>query len=425
MGFYRKKTIMEPITSVVTTDQVYKTWPGSPTVPKAFMYTTKTRYRQKKPYNLNLPYNYWRAEVLSYKVGTAATNYVTMDVESAYAGQGPFIHNNTFTNNTTFTKAQRLVSDVTYKARERFIGAMKGSAGIGVGLVESKRSMDMIKKRALQLFRFSRALRRGRISDAAKILGVKNHPSYHAIAKNLSVRGQVRGAKSKHELILRRKAQKAIFTDDDRMYSNLFLEFHFGWSPLVADVYDSIDVLQREIPAGRIVGRAKEIGVALDISIPGTATHREKNYHVLNVNAVVGATVSIKNPNLALANQLGLINPATLVWEVIPFSFVIDWFVNVGDFLGSFTEFAGYSVSDPFVRVYSSDVSEFSTWNSVWDGITTTWNLTNTTMYKGSGASRVLALPGVELKVRTPWRVSPTRAATAISLLIQQFTGKH
>jgi hypothetical protein len=33
------------------------------------------------------------------------------------------------------------------------------------------------------------------------------------------------------------------------------------------------------------------------------------------------------------ANRLGLTDPVSLLWEVIPYSFVIDWFVNVGDFL--------------------------------------------------------------------------------------------
>lgn len=35
----------------------------------------------------------------------------------------------------------------------------------------------------------------------------------------------------------------------------------------------------------------------------------------------------------ATAARLGLTNPAELLWELIPFSFVVDWFLQVGDFL--------------------------------------------------------------------------------------------
>lgn len=34
-------------------------------------------------------------------------------------------------------------------------------------------------------------------------------------------------------------------------------------------------------------------------------------------------------------SRLGLTNPALLAWELVPFSFVADWFVNIGDCLQS------------------------------------------------------------------------------------------
>lgn len=43
----------------------------------------------------------------------------------------------------------------------------------------------------------------------------------------------------------------------------------------------------------------------------------------------------IEDPNVAWASSLGLLNPAVLAWESVPFSFVIDWFLPVGNFLQS------------------------------------------------------------------------------------------
>lgn len=406
---------MNPITNVTKTSNVLANW-GSPT-PANIVYNTKTMYRQKKPYTLNLPYSRWGGYVKSWKQGYTTAVNCDLTSSSSETGCHFFSHVNGKLQNTSFTAANKLVSDVTALARERFVQQMKGNAGLGVDLVEAKQSMSMIEKRGLQIFDFVRALRKGRISRAAEILGVQKHPSYNRIARDLSVRGQLRKMRFKKRIELNRKAQQAILTDGDKMFSDLFLEFHFGWSPLVSDVYDSIDVLQRDIPMGRIIGRAKRKGEVIDLSGVRSGA-RYSNKHCIDVNVVVGASVQMNNPNLALANQLGLINPASLVWEVVPFSFVVDWFFTVGDFLGSFTEFAGYTISDPFTSTYTHDISNFGFWDN------RSGAFGASAEFEGWSANRVLSIPSVTLKMRTPWQLSPTRAATAISLLVQQGFGR-
>lgn len=39
--------------------------------------------------------------------------------------------------------------------------------------------------------------------------------------------------------------------------------------------------------------------------------------------------------------DLGLTNPPALLWEVIPFSFVVDWFIGIGDYLSSLDALIG------------------------------------------------------------------------------------
>jgi hypothetical protein len=280
---------------------------------------------------------------------------------------------------------------------------MKGNAGIGVDLAERKQSMSMIAKRSTQLLTAMRSLRRGKIPSFLK-------PGTRQL--HLSAR--------ERQLEIRRLNRKIDKRDSDRLIkqrdkevADLFLELHFGWEPLVKDIYAAIDVLQGPIPIGRIVGRSRRKSVFIDLSSTGGGI-KVTNKHCINVKATVGASVSINNPNLALANQLGLINPAVLAWEVVPFSFVVDWFINVGEFLESFTEFAGYTISDPFTMTYSDDTSSWSFRDAASNAF-------------GGGAEffcrssrRVLSLPGVTLKARIPDRISPVRAITAISLLIQQ-----
>jgi hypothetical protein len=50
----------------------------------------------------------------------------------------------------------------------------------------------------------------------------------------------------------------------------------------------------------------------------------------------------LRNAGLATLSQLGLINPAVIVWERLPYSFVVDWFAPVGSWLNALTAAAGY-----------------------------------------------------------------------------------
>lgn len=374
----------------------------------------RTLYRQKKPYTLNLPYSTWNARTTSTTPGYAVPTWCNPNAATSgvgAAGCTAFSHVNGFSQNTNYTRAQNLIADVTNKARERFINDMKGSAGLAVSLAEGREAMDMMSKRIYQVYDFCRAIRKGRISSAAQILGVQKHPTYTQLVKDMSVRGQLRKIRHKNRVYASNRYKKRLISEKDNAEAELFLEFHFGWSPLVSDIYDTMDVLQRDIPSGCIKGRAKD-SILNDVikTISGNATYTST--HNVNVNVVVGAKVGIKNPNLALANQLGIINPAVVIWSLIPYSFVVDWFSNVGTFLESFTDTAGYTITDPFTRIFSDDVMTHSLYDRT--------NLA----YKYSmvcwSANRVLSLPGVVLRTSDSWRLSPTRAITAISLLLTQ-----
>jgi hypothetical protein len=49
------------------------------------------------------------------------------------------------------------------------------------------------------------------------------------------------------------------------------------------------------------------------------------------------------SPVLAEMSSLGLINPAEIVWELLPYSFVVDWFVPVSAWLSALTADVGFS----------------------------------------------------------------------------------
>jgi hypothetical protein len=56
--------------------------------------------------------------------------------------------------------------------------------------------------------------------------------------------------------------------------------------------------------------------------------------------------VNVSNPNAYLLNQLGLINPAEVIWDLIPWSFLFGAVSNMNALLSSFTAEVGLTVTN-------------------------------------------------------------------------------
>lgn len=154
----------------------------------------------------------------------------------------------------------------------------------------------------------------------------------------------------------------------------------------------------------------------------GTERHDYLGSHVNEVSCVCQAEIKVTNPNLYLANRLGLTNPASVVWELIPFSFVVDWFVNVSDFLNQFSEFHGVALVNPFNSIKTTTFCSGS--RNQW------YPVPGVTLYSAFQVQsrrvtfkRQLGIPAVTLKIRAPKPLSVTRGITAISLLLQRLKG--
>lgn len=204
------------------------------------------------------------------------------------------------------------------KAYDRLIGNLESvRANLALTFLEYEKSVDMILHRVGQIYEAFRALKRFDYQSAARHLGQDFLP----------------GPK-----------RRSRFARVGTAAANGWNEVNFGWQPLLQDIHDAVGVLAATIPASIISGSGS-IAFRKDNINPDPST-----YENMVITGRVGvrhqALVRYNNPNLALLSQLGLVNPAFVIWDAVPFSFVVDWFLPIGKFLRSYTDFVGLEVID-------------------------------------------------------------------------------
>lgn len=193
---------------------------------------------------------------------------------------------------------------------------------------------------------------------------------------------------------------------------NAWLAFHFGVEPLIKDMYD---LCKRLADPGKpmLAVASKSQTLVYNQTSKGYTSQEVYKQHVR-----IAAHVTRTDDTLSLLNDCGLINPLSITWELVPFSFVVDWFYPVGLYINSLSDLLGYKIQDPYRTWYASAVgSETYSYPLLMasddsNGIPL--------VFEGFRVDRQLVTPGpVSQSFHVPVKISVTRAATAISLLLQ------
>lgn len=257
-------------------------------------------------------------------------------------------------------------------------------------LLEANEAIGGAAARITQIARFAGKLRKGNIVGAARELGAP-------------VPGSLKGKKAKV-----------------KTFGDQFLEFHFGWVPLAQDIHAAMQTLSEpDFDSRKLKAFGHSSGQWLDRNVDGGGgwIYIDIWSRKADFRAKCGCTVRVNNPNAYLANQLGLINPASVAWEAVPYSFVVDWFANVGQVIASMSDFVGLDVSQAYTTVSTElNVSYVGDYHDMYGP---SWAAGK---YGGRKytVSRSLGVPTPVLKVKPFKGLSLTRGVTAISLLLQK-----
>lgn len=324
--------------------------------------------RQSVPYVSALPFRFSSSYVLS------ASNY------NPYNPDGIWYIPPSSVNNY---RSQDLYNE----AYEKLMSELGNQSSWGTNLAEAEQSCSTVERRLLQLGQFAGALRDRNFFGAAKAL--------------------------KSAIIPPGVSAKKSFADN-------FLEWHFGWEPAIQDVHDACQTMSKaDFGTRRVMGSASRS--VSEIYAPSDYPSLRRYVASGSARWKVGAHVRITNDSAYLASQMGLVNPLTVAWDLVPYSFVVDWFANVSQVLGSVTGFVGLTVQLAY-NTQVQDVNLQFRGTDPWYNPTTgsTEIYTSSFSQKSFYVERNPGIPGPALALKPFKGFSPVRGLTAASLLLQK-----
>ena len=213
------------------------------------------------------------------------------------------------------------IDNITQMAKTECMNKLsEGKVNLGQMIAESRQIAETLADASVGLIEPIRDIKRGRIDLVPKHLG-----------------------------LVRRKA------------SGWYLQWQYGWKPLCSDLYGIHQALTGNLSKPHILSATRSVtcsssGKYSQYGID--ATYKTNN----RVTCKVWATVS--QAKLAQAASYGLVNPLSLSWEVIPYSFVLDWFTPIGNTLQSLSATAGLDFKDGCISTTREGTVSFKMPNS-------------------------------------------------------------
>jgi hypothetical protein len=171
---------------------------------------------------------------------------------------------------------------------------------IGVSLAEVDKLSSSVVTSIGRITRGAWELSRGNVAGAFRAWGTTERKTKQALGRGLKVKD----------------------------ISGSFLELSYGWTPTVQDAFSAAKAFE-EISKGPrgVTFKVSKRRIWLTSSSPqGIVIQRFRN-------EIRRGYIYEQSEELSALRSIGLVDPLSILWERIPWSFVIDWFAPIGSYL--------------------------------------------------------------------------------------------
>lgn len=183
---------------------------------------------------------------------------------------------------------------------------------LAVNVAQGRQTVDLVVGNLAKLGRSMLALKRGDFATAARQLGTSPRKS-------------------------RLKPQDI---------SGRWLELQYGWLPMLGDTFEACK-------AWEALSRPRSDNIVVTRSTSGkfNGSQSPSNWSGWGTWKFRVRIEYERQEQISTARSLGLLDPLSVVWEIIPYSFVVDWFLPIGTYLEVLNQIP--NLSGRFLRTVS------------------------------------------------------------------------
>lgn len=373
------------------------------------IYCSLNGFKQQKPYDLPTPYY-------------SEYNYLTRKVSTGYyANKGldqmNFIGILKGMRDMTLPESKSCFNSTYFWFKDAIMGPQ---SEVGTSLVEFGKSAKMIATRTRQMRKSLTAIGQGKFEEAAYELGLSGIPSGPLIRKYR--RNWFKSGASRRYYEVRRglriaeaerKRRHQLMRVKARDIGGLWLEYWMGWAPMVGEICTELTRLDN------LAGVSEDISAQTSRPFQRVLKDQFGNtgsgYTLTGkVSVRIGARVSVTNPMLHKLDQMGLVNPLVVAFDISKWSYLVNFVLPVRQYLAGLTDFTGCTLDRIYVTTKAKATAEGYAYRRV-QAPTGEFQYS----YEGAFTRRTVdSLPMPFLWVPA-YNHTWTRAATEISLLLQ------
>jgi hypothetical protein len=304
---------------------------------------------------LNNPYQAYDENIKRYPANVRGYD---SSVDAKGKGSWPF----TFINGVSDLPAYFLdlqaeaENDAYNKCVRKLISRVKNQkVNVAQFAAEFKQTCNLVASTAQRLAQAITEIKKGHIGNAGSILGGGRGPG----------RKKKKGP-PKPNLGDKRRRPPPPKNPGTKSIANDWLALQFGWLPLLSDVNGACEELANRLTYQPPVYRASARGKAqrkTDVILDRIAPNYPQVRMVADCNVSCAGVIEYRARAewADIARTTGLTNPLSVAWELLPYSFVVDWFIPIGGFLNSLDYDQGIEFSKGWITAQAQNTFRAST----------------------------------------------------------------
>jgi hypothetical protein len=187
----------------------------------------------------------------------------------------------------------------------------RSDVNLGVAFAERNATARMLGDTAIRLAKAFNNLKRGQVRSAMNVLGIS------------SSKREPRGSNAPRK----------------------WLELQYGWKPFASDIFGACNALSKRDKSDWVVTAKAQVREEYKFMKTWTSLDYGNGIADAEVGAFVRIDALPQNDLVMSLASLGITNPLLIAWELVPFSFVVDWALPIGTWLDSIDAMLGYGTS--------------------------------------------------------------------------------